>query len=214
MIGFRAGTFDAKLFAGVALADEYRLPRKLSGTVLDIGANIGAFTLTAAARGASLIHAYEPNKSSFDVLTHNVESIRDIVHYHYQAVWGNPCPEYVLLSKGGSCIVDGRPVANPGSCTVTNRAKDDDANGIKAVSFDSIACNLGRIDWCKIDAEGAEWPILLTSAEIWRVKNFCGEYHSGLHSDRFTIGDVVNRLTSMNYDVRIRPNHFWARRLS
>ena len=31
----------------------------------------------------------------------------------------------------------------------------------------------------KLDCEGAEWPILLTSRRLGRIEAFCGEYHLG-----------------------------------
>src|SRR6478752_4437065 len=51
------------------------LPRNITGTVLDIGANIGAFTLDIATRYPSVrVHAYEPDVDTCVTLRRNVEA--------------------------------------------------------------------------------------------------------------------------------------------
>src|SRR5947207_13118313 len=51
------------------------LPAAVSGSIVDVGANIGAFTLDVAARyPAATIHAYEPDPETCGVLRRNVEA--------------------------------------------------------------------------------------------------------------------------------------------
>jgi len=43
--------------------------------VVDIGANIGAFSLLAAKMGAKKVFAYEPNQVAFEVLQNNIKRL-------------------------------------------------------------------------------------------------------------------------------------------
>jgi len=52
-----------------------------------------------------------------------------------------------------------------------------DIEHVTAIPFDEIARGAGKIDLLKIDAEGSEYPILLTSGTLDRVGEIVGEYH-------------------------------------
>src|SRR5262249_44661822 len=53
---------------------------------------------------------------------------------------------------------------------------------VEAVTFDEVIDELtagGRVRLVKLDCEGAEWPVLLTSRRLGRIDALCGEYHLG-----------------------------------
>jgi FkbM family methyltransferase len=52
-------------------------------TILDIGANLGSFSVWANLRWPrSSIHAYEPNPGTFDILTRNTSSLGNVTAYN------------------------------------------------------------------------------------------------------------------------------------
>lgn len=111
-------------------------------TVLDVGANIGIYTLLAAKRGAH-VFAIECDPSNAAMLRHHLGlnglaaavRIFDIAasdHIHFVGLHRNP------RNCGGSSVVTG--------------------SEIKAATIDSL--NLPPIDVCKMDIEGSELPAL------------------------------------------------------
>lgn len=146
--------------------------RILAGSVvIDAGANIGIFSLFAAVKGARIIHAFEPNIASFQCLVRNIDAngLGHIVSAHRVALTGH----------------EGQ-VRFPVSPSVYNAIIPD---GREAVEFDLVeATTLARVleemdyvDFFKLDCEGAEYDILLSSgaAELSKCGVICTEYHGG-----------------------------------
>ena len=62
-----------KVAEDIILENKYQLPEDMKGLkVLDLGANIGAFTVAALERGAEVV-AVEPEGRNFETLLDNVE---------------------------------------------------------------------------------------------------------------------------------------------
>jgi len=66
-------TYHFQSIAETVLMNLYRLPEIVDGSVLDIGASIGDFTLYAASRTRGKVLAFEPDVQSFAFLTRNIE---------------------------------------------------------------------------------------------------------------------------------------------
>jgi methyltransferase FkbM-like protein len=49
---------------------------------------------------------------------------------------------------------------------------------VTRIPFDDIILGAATVDLLKIDAEGSEYPILLTSRTLDRVREIVGEYHA------------------------------------
>ena len=150
-------------FLSIFLDDDYRLDRVKwpVGTVLDIGANLGFFSI--AARNAfpeATIHAYEPNHELEKYLgTHAKQARFDI---HYEAVG----------MEDGHARLDIRGETNQ------TRSQADESGDIPQVAFRKAVERLGgRVDFAKIDCEGAEWEFL-EDEDAWRNVHFLAmEYH-------------------------------------
>jgi FkbM family methyltransferase len=121
-------------------------------TVLDVGANIGYYTLLAArAVGPTgVVHAFEPNAAVCDRLTEHVRTNGLAnVHVHAQAVAGETgeVPFYVSATPENDGISSILPGGGRGS----------EARVVPAVSLDDFAAAMGReVDLLKIDVEGVE----------------------------------------------------------
>ena len=127
----------------------FRLPER--GYVVDVGANIGAFSLYQALRKkAKLVIAFEPSPSTFRRLTANLElnsanNVRAV-----NAVVGSSCGTVPFLETPMS--VNCRVAQNGEAGTVA----------VPSVTLDSAleAHKLNKIDLLKIDTEGYETEVL------------------------------------------------------
>lgn len=161
--------------------DVYRLKETL-GTVeapvfLDIGANIGAFSLALlelypAARG----YAYEPNPATFAMLVDNVRRNRleDKIALREAAIAGRPIQTTVRL-KGD--VHDTALVSLLGSF---GRPAAEFGDPITITTLSAVVDDIRQpIDLVKIDVEGCEYDIIRnTSDETWRtIRALVVEYH-------------------------------------
>lgn len=157
------------------------LPETLDGDVIDIGANIGAFTLDAARHFRSAtVHAYEPDPHTCQVLQQNVEAngLSSRVRIWNEAVAG--APGTLRLWRG-----DGSITASAHLAPASGEACDVTAVTLQTV----VARTSGRVGLLKMDCEGAEAEILETAgAALDAIEYFVAEYHPAL------VPDVVPRM--------------------
>jgi FkbM family methyltransferase len=147
------------------------------GTVVDVGANLGAFALYAARRGARTVLAYEPNGAAFRCLQRNVEA---------NGLSGTVRPRQLAVSA-----VAGQNVKFPLAPSVYNRiAAEEEPGEFETVRTTSLSEILERdavqgIDLLKLDCEGAEYDILFSAAplDIARVREIRMEYHAGRETE-------------------------------
>lgn len=180
----RPRTLDARIVRQVILENEYRLPERFApdDLILDIGGHIGAFALACLERGAQHLHVYEPEPDNFALLEENLAPFAGRVHLHRLALWRSDLP------------VSRLELHNPIAARNTGAHRLALAEGgieVAAAPFDSVLeelCpNRRRIRLLKLDCEGAEWPILLTSRRLDCVDALCGEYHLGPMSALFDV---------------------------
>ncbi len=131
--------------------------------VLDIGANIGGFSVYAAQQGAR-VYSFEPESSNYKLLRRNVpqsvETFRLAVtgRTERRRLFVRTSPSHSLYErspKEGSAIVN---------CVSL------------AAAFDR--CELDEIDILKLDVEGGEYEILYAASEVLSaVREIRMEYH-------------------------------------
>jgi FkbM family methyltransferase len=122
--------------------------------VLDCGANIGVFTRKALSRGAGLVVAIEPAPQTLAAFRRNFETeIREgrVVVYP-KGVWDHDAEMELSLDEG-----------NPGGNTVV-MSQEAAAPKVRVplTTIDKIVAELKlpRVDFIKMDIEGAEKPAL------------------------------------------------------
>jgi FkbM family methyltransferase len=145
-------------------------------TVVDIGANIGCFSLYAAREGARRVFAFEPCQESFDRLRENVRR---------NGRAGTIVPFQLAVTNGATAVVRFPTRSDP-----ANRiARDDfaEADAVPTTTIDAIVTRHvgGDVDLMKIDCEGAEYDLVAaTSAATWQhVAALRIEYHHGRASE-------------------------------
>lgn len=124
---------------------------------LDLGANIGGFTVLAIRRGARMVHAFEPVPDNYEIMTKNIQRCQgtdhtEIVATHDSAIW--TCDgelEFVVpSSKNGPCS------AHIGS---VRRAAKGEKIRVRCESLQRILDET-RPGVVKMDIEGAEFDVL------------------------------------------------------
>ena len=173
----RGGTRDWDVVHELLFAGSYGAALQYLATlpgqplVLDLGGNIGLFSLLAAAThpGAE-IHSYEPGPPNFRLLEINLlanPALAERIHLHKQAVGGR--------ARVTEWFFDDQ---NPGGSGLYGSSGTKLAVEIRR--FADVVAGLPRpLDLAKIDIEGAEFELLEeTPAETWRnVKAIALELH-------------------------------------
>lgn len=144
-VAIRPDTTDAIVFNEVWEEDVYRMREhghQVAGRpALDLGANVGAFTLRALDLGATRVHAVEPIPENLAQLRRNTEPFTAQVIIHPEAVTGRHGPSSLAI-VGGQYV--------PWTASVEGRA-------VRTVKLEDL---LGREDeWgvLKCDIEGGEF---------------------------------------------------------
>lgn len=140
----------------------YRRFTRPGGVVLDIGANLGLharqFARIVGKQGR--VYAFEPTPEVFGCLTYNTRRWPNITCVCKAAFRENTTLSFGINSV--SCT---------GNAIATGGADQAQTITVEAVSLDSWAANekTGRVDFVKIDVEGAECDVLAGMANLVRA---------------------------------------------
>lgn len=151
------------------LAGEYALPDwvKIEGepTILDIGANVGAFTLWAAQQWPTYqwILCYEPHPDNEMILRHNVAHLRRVLIH----------PVAVSPDDRGGRLYEGR-----NNCGEASLFRGDEQTEHYVVVPNVQPDCLVEADIVKIDTEGSELDILDGYEHLDHVSAVMLEWHS------------------------------------
>jgi FkbM family methyltransferase len=139
--------------------DKYLKP---GDTFLDIGANIGFFTLYAAriVGKSGKVHAFEPNPLTFTKLRQNVE-LNELGNV-------STCPVALSDRRGEAALFLG-PSGNAGGASLRELGSDTTVP-VRVVTLDEVLQkhSVARIAMIKIDVEGAEFLALNGAVQTLR----------------------------------------------
>jgi FkbM family methyltransferase len=184
------------------------VPLKKDSTVVDVGAHIGCFSVLAAPR-VSRVLSFEPEPSNYQLLKRNIElnKLMNITAFE-MCVSGRSGEREFYLAKPTST----------GSSTLTiplrQRTQETPDAGrrtqkVRSISIADIIAqhNLLRIDFLKLDCEGAEHEIInsLTTDISARISSIVMEYHAIEGASPDTMQDKLQKLgfeTSSEYNGR------------
>lgn len=157
-----------------------------TGIVIDIGANIGSFTLFAAKLGAKKVIAVEPEPHNVELLVQNVGANKHNV----------PDCEFIfeesgIAGKNGTGFIDD----NHGDSRVSNTLESG-VTKINLLTLDKLfeKHGLEYIDILKIDIEGKEGEVILAASE--RTLNMCR--YITMEYDQYSknLGAIVEKLSA------------------
>lgn len=202
-LDFPPGENTESDFIACFLRNSYGLRHELGEvrSILDVGANVGFFSLAARSfYPGAIIHAYEPNPRVLPDLRVNTEDFNISVF-----------PEAVGSEEGFVTILDEGP-----SDEARTRKASESSQAIRQVSLSAAIERMGgSLDLLKLDCEGAEWDIL-TSQNCWHairhirmeIHFFGGETLEDANARLQRIGFTVLRADTTNPEMAM----IWARR--
>ncbi|MGC1188529.1 MAG: FkbM family methyltransferase [Candidatus Acidiferrales bacterium] len=167
-------------FLGCFIGDVYGL-RQLGftpKTILDIGANVGFFSVAARSYFPNAtIHAYEPNQRIIPALA-NQASVANFQYF----------PEAVGSESGSVEILES------GDSNQAQTKRSEQGSAKQASLKQAIARMGGFVDLAKIDCEGAEWD-LFQASDCWKnISHLRMEYHLGTTHSFDEVAGNIDRL--------------------
>jgi FkbM family methyltransferase len=220
---FRPDTADEEVFQAINLHDEYRLPDTFAGddVIIDIGMHIGSFCYAALRRGSNRVYGFEASPENFAQAKSNLKSFGGRVQLVHGAVWRSD--QKVERLSFWDC-----PGNNGGGQVWRNLH----GPALAVLPFDDLVRHVtrngrDRVRLVKIDCEGSEYPILLTSKTLHLVDAIAGEFHefgpddqphAGLPEllrvpghDRYTMKVLEHALKHAGFDVSVAYNPAYPR---
>ncbi len=148
--------------------NQYRCPPAFSSSdrVVDIGTNDGGSCLAFEMKGAGKVIGFEPSMYSFAVARENTKKYPNIELYH-KAVWRSDVEDTKLYYKE----------TEEGYLTLSMVNNGDGDVAVETVSLDEIIERFSPIRFLKVDTEGSEYPIILTSKRLSEIQQIGMEVH-------------------------------------
>lgn len=167
----------------ICFRDDYRmraLEAQNMGVVIDVGANIGVFSVLAATRAAK-VYAFEPFPPVFEYLNQNISlnHSRNIEAFN-SAVGAEEGKVEIMkgTSLGGNIATSLIPTAD--------RLSDTEVCLVEQTTLASFYRSRGieRVDFLKMDCEGGEGYIFagLSDEDIRRSRRYAIEFHDNVSS--------------------------------
>jgi FkbM family methyltransferase len=169
-------------------------------TVVDVGAFIGEFAMFAGGVGSRVV-AVEPDERNAAALRHNLEDVTDgqVVN---KAVWRETGERSFQVAT------------DPSESSILEVDTDDvtDVVSLETVRIDELARDVGldRIDYLKLEAEGAEPEALegIGDLDVPKLAVECAPERDG----ESPVGAVTRWLEDRGYAVRADDHIVFARR--
>ena len=165
--------------------------------VIDIGANMGTFSILAASLGARKVLAIEPVTQTFDVLIKNVWKSGSKVIKPQKAVVSDKAGEFVKIGLQ----------QKTGHNSLYNAQEEFEE--VYSVTLNNL---LDMVDgsnvFLKMDCEGAEYDILMTASEddMERITTIALEVHGDLHPKYRGIEVIQQKLESFGFTLKDRKH--------
>ena len=171
----RAGTTDFEIINEIYVVKEYN---KLLGylekdsVVIDIGAQIGVFSVFAALKDGSVkIYSYEPFLPNYTLLEKNIKLnnlSKQIIPFNVGVGKKNEIRKFTISDK------------NTGGHGFYCKDSSESIQ-IKTISLKEVFenNNIKKCDFLKMDCEGAEYEILFNAPDSYlkKIKSITMEYH-------------------------------------
>jgi len=158
--------------------------------VIDIGGNLGLFSYYSLCKGAKQVYCFEPSPQSYNCINENFNFLNLIVE---QSAVGAKDGEVTFNINPESSINSSMFASDENSQTIT----------CKSINLNNYIKNnnIEKIDYLKIDCEGAEYEIIESLDEHYLTNNInkiCLEYHLNKNGEIHTI---LNKLKKCGFNV-------------
>ncbi len=166
---------------------------EVGDVIVDVGANLGIFSLYAQSFQPKKIFAFEPVKSTFDYLTYNLQDYSNVtlINKAIGAINGESSIN-IEKSSGTNTLVGNENISNINSIGTET---------VVTTTFNNFISeyNISHIDFFKVDCEGGELDLFTTIDKEFlksNVKKIALEYHTSYIKDV-----VLNILKSNSFEI-------------
>jgi FkbM family methyltransferase len=165
---------DPAMYREVIEANQYHLSssRVKDKVVIDVGANIGAFSLYAASLGAKKVVAIEPISASYNTFLNNIHKLQLKNITTYKNLVASVANQFIPVSLN----------TNAGANSMYNVSENYEV--VETITFDYILNNISSNNiLLKLDCEGGEYDIIMkaTDGNMERISEIMIEIHTDLH---------------------------------
>jgi FkbM family methyltransferase len=179
---------------------EMSIPPEDVHAIVDIGAHIGLFSLFASwCFPHATIYAYEPAPANFQVLAENVR--------RNPAARIKAFPLAVTRERAEAVL---HLMQETGCHSLLASADSFNHVPVQTVDLETVIANSGnsRIDFLKMDCEGAEYEILQDKSQLLsdRVRHLAMEYHE---TDDHKVAELESLLKAADFDWQLYPQPEW-----
>jgi FkbM family methyltransferase len=170
--------------------------RKPKDIIVDVGANIGLFTIQAALKNPDAqIIAFEPFPENFDCLAKNINTFRlEQVSLYQYAI--SSSQGHGLISVNNLRSLDCQLILGANSTTEVQ-----DYKNVKVLTLDNLLnmAGIDKISLLKMDIEGSELDVFSSISEqtLKRLFQIALEYHDNLRAG--TLRLIQEKLASTHY---------------
>jgi FkbM family methyltransferase len=165
--------------------------------VVDIGGNLGLFSYYSLCKGAKQVYCFEPSPQSYSCINENFNFINLIVE------------EAAVGAKDGEVTFNINPESSINSSMF---ASDENSQIItcKSVNLNNYIKinNIEKINYLKIDCEGAEYEIIKSLDEQYLTNNvnkICLEYHLNKNVE---INTILNKLKKCGFNINFEYGEY------
>ena len=167
-------------------------------TILDIGAGIGDFAIgVARAHPHSTVYAFEPFPESFALLQENLK-LNNVTNVQAKS--------HAISSENS--VIELQAVSAEAVQQSTAAQHAASSIRVPSITLDQFIAdaNLARIDYFKMDCEGAEYGILFNAQPetLAKISHLCMEYHDGV--TEYSHDDLARFLEQHGFVVKSQAN--------
>lgn len=180
--------------------------------VFDIGANVGVFSLYASQIKGTQVYAFEPHPKNFAVLSNNIKqnNIQNI-----------KCFEFALGADNEDRVLLEGNIAGGHKFSYKDVSENSEGSlKVKAVTFSGMKeqLNIEKIDFVKLDCEGAEGEIIKSLGQegLNGIDRMAIEFHD--NNSILSHDEILNELhnagfkTSLKWDGKSYFGYIYASR--
>lgn len=174
----------------------YNIQIKKDDMVVDLGANIGAFTIFAAKIALNgKVFAFEPERSNYQQLVKNIDLNKLKNSFPYKlGVAHKKCTLPLFLSN-----------ENKGAASIYE-SHSEKKEKINCMILEEIfkLCNIENIDILKMDIEGAEYDVLFSTPKhiFKRINCIVLEFHDFLNL-KHNYKELISFLEKMSFKITV-----------
>lgn len=174
------------------------LPIQRFDTVMDVGANVGVFSVYAATKGATTIYAIEPIKENTKLIRKNFEI--------------NKLPQPIIITKaiaaksGISKFYTGDIDSHGRLIKSSPRVKKKQVIFVNTITISEVLSgnNIKKIDFLKIDCEGGEGEMLksMEKSDWNKIRKISIEYHDNMSS--LNHEQIIKILKDNDFHIKLK----------